>query len=48
VFVRPGLDGKRIPGELEIHENGLRYQSHRSNQKLGKYFQNAVFFCMIK
>ncbi|CAG8556371.1 17349_t:CDS:10, partial [Funneliformis caledonium] len=24
VFVRPGLDGKRIPGELEIHENGRR------------------------
>ncbi|CAG8585817.1 6383_t:CDS:10 [Funneliformis mosseae] len=46
VFVRPGLDGKRIPGELEIHENGLRYQSHRSNQKLDILFSNIqhLFF----
>ncbi|CAB4485087.1 unnamed protein product [Rhizophagus irregularis] len=46
VFVRPGLDGKRIPGELEIHENGLRYQSHRTNQKLDILFSNIqhLFF----
>ncbi|MCJ1257673.1 FACT complex subunit spt16 [Lignoscripta atroalba] len=31
VFVRPALDGKRIPGEVEIHQNGLRYRDHRGN-----------------
>ncbi|MCJ1307261.1 FACT complex subunit spt16 [Agyrium rufum] len=31
VFVRPGLDGKRIPGEVDIHQNGLRYKDHRGN-----------------
>ncbi|PVU99977.1 hypothetical protein BB559_000235 [Furculomyces boomerangus] len=25
VFVRPGPDNKRVPGNLEIHRNGLRY-----------------------
>ncbi|CAG8751071.1 4903_t:CDS:2, partial [Acaulospora morrowiae] len=46
VFVRPGLEGKRIPGELEIHENGLRYHSHRSSQKLDILFSNIrhLFF----
>lgn len=32
VFARPGLDGKRIAGELEIHNNGLRYHDHRGSQ----------------
>ena len=32
VFVRPGLDGKRIAGEVEIHQNGLRYSDHRGSQ----------------
>ncbi|KAA6409676.1 MAG: FACT complex subunit spt16 [Lasallia pustulata] len=31
VFVRPAMDGKRIPGEVEIHNNGLRYRDHRGN-----------------
>jgi nucleosome binding factor SPN SPT16 subunit len=31
VFVRPALDGKRIPGEVEIHQNGLRYKDHKGN-----------------
>ncbi|RIB06768.1 FACT complex subunit-domain-containing protein [Gigaspora rosea] len=44
VFVRPGLEGKRVPGELEIHENGLRYHSHRTTQKLG----NDILFSNIK
>jgi nucleosome binding factor SPN SPT16 subunit len=35
-FVRPALDGKRLPGEVEIHQNGVRYQSH-NGQKVGKY-----------
>jgi nucleosome binding factor SPN SPT16 subunit len=25
IFVRPQLDGKRMPGQVEIHSNGLRY-----------------------
>lgn len=32
MFVRPGLDGKRVPGEVEIHQNGLRYSDHRGSQ----------------
>ena len=30
VFVRPAMDGKRVPGQVEIHQNGLRYRDHRS------------------
>ena len=29
VFVRPALDGKRVPGQVELHVNGLRYRDHR-------------------
>lgn len=35
VFIRPALDGKRLPGEVEIHQNGLRYQSPMGSQKIG-------------
>jgi nucleosome binding factor SPN SPT16 subunit len=38
VFVRPALDGKRLPGEVEIHQNGLRYQSPLGSQKIGMLF----------
>lgn len=34
VFIRPATDGKRLPGEVEIHQNGLRYLSMGS-QKIG-------------
>ncbi|KAI5787115.1 FACT complex subunit-domain-containing protein [Geopyxis carbonaria] len=47
VFVRPGLDGKRVPGEIEIHENGLRYQSPiRMDQRIDILFSNVkhLFF----
>ena len=27
VFIRPAHEGKRVPGKLEIHQNGIRYQS---------------------
>jgi nucleosome binding factor SPN SPT16 subunit len=27
VFIRPVMDGKRVPGKVEIHQNGIRYQS---------------------
>jgi nucleosome binding factor SPN SPT16 subunit len=37
VFARPQMDGKRLPGELEIHHNGLRYHSTiRSDNRIGK------------
>ena len=32
VFVRPATDGKRLPGEVEIHQNGIRYQSMGSSK----------------
>ena len=35
VFIRPPLDGKRLPGEVEIHQNGIRYQSPMGSQKIG-------------
>ncbi|KAG4304385.1 hypothetical protein PORY_002095 [Pneumocystis oryctolagi] len=47
VFVRPALDGKRVSGELEIHQNGLRYQSPlRSDHKIDLLFSNIkhLFF----
>ncbi len=36
-FIRPALDGKRLPGEVEIHQNGIRYLSMGS-QKVGKQY----------
>lgn len=47
VFIRPGLDGKRVPGEVEIHQNGLRYQSPmRSDHRVDILFSNVkhLFF----
>ncbi|ETW85685.1 hypothetical protein HETIRDRAFT_424855 [Heterobasidion irregulare TC 32-1] len=46
VFVRPALDGKRLPGEVEIHQNGLRYQSPMGTQKIDILFSNIkhLFF----
>ena len=40
VFVRPATDGKRLPGEVEIHQNGIRYQSMGAH-KIGE----LVFLC---
>ncbi|KAI9670136.1 MAG: FACT complex subunit spt16 [Caeruleum heppii] len=47
IYVRPALDGKRVPGEVEIHQNGLRYQSPlRSDQRIDILFNNVkhLFF----
>ncbi|KAI8060590.1 FACT complex subunit-domain-containing protein [Gongronella butleri] len=46
VYVRPQLDGKRLPGELEIHTNGLRYSTLRSDQTFNILFSNIkhLFF----
>ncbi|KAF2104682.1 SPT16-domain-containing protein [Rhizodiscina lignyota] len=46
VFLRPGFDGKRVPGRVEIHQNGLRYVHHQTNQMLEVPFSNIkhLFF----
>lgn len=36
VYVRPQVESKRIPGELEIHTNGIRYQTIRSDNSFSK------------
>ncbi|CCA69595.1 probable SPT16-general chromatin factor (Subunit of the heterodimeric FACT complex) [Serendipita indica DSM 11827] len=45
VFPRPALDGKRLPGDVEIHHNGLRYTS-MGNQRVDVLFSNIkhLFF----
>jgi len=45
LFLRPGLEGKRLAGALEIHQNGLRYQ-HPGGQKVDVLFSNVkhLFF----
>lgn len=43
VYVRPGPEGKRIAGTLEIHQNGLRYQSPiSSDQRIDVLFSNIA------
>lgn len=47
VFVRPTPDTKKIGGVLQIHENGLRYQSSfRADQRIDILFSNIkhLFF----
>jgi nucleosome binding factor SPN SPT16 subunit len=36
VMIKPNLDGKRVAGDIQIHENGIRYATH-SGQKVGQY-----------
>ncbi|GAA5890025.1 hypothetical protein JCM5296_004746 [Sporobolomyces johnsonii] len=41
VQLRPSFDGKRQTGDVEIHSNGIRYQSSvKSDQKLDILFSN--------
>lgn len=46
VFPRPALEGKRVPGDLEIHQNGLRFTSPLKDQKIDVLFNNVkhMFF----
>ncbi|CAO3623830.1 unnamed protein product [Mucor fragilis] len=46
VNVRPQTESKRLPGELEIHQNGVRYQSIRSDSSFNVLFSNIkhLFF----
>ena len=39
------MEGKRFPGDLEIHMNGLRYQSQvKSDQRIDISFSNVKHF----
>lgn len=42
VMIRPGPDNKKLAGDLQIHENGVRYQNH-NNQQVG---QSPVTSCL--
>ncbi|KAJ9651088.1 FACT complex subunit spt16 [Neophaeococcomyces mojaviensis] len=46
VYLRPAQDGKRVPGEVEIHQNGLRYVSPLRNENVDIVFSNVkhLFF----
>lgn len=47
VFPRPAMEGKRVPGDLTIHQNGLRFSSPlRPDQKIDLLFSNMkhLFF----
>lgn len=46
VFPRPQLEGKRVPGDLEIHQNGLRFSCPMKDQKIEVLFNNVkhMFF----
>jgi len=46
VFVRPVPEGKRLPGGLEIHRNGVRYTSPLREQTVEVLFSNVsnLFF----
>ncbi|KAG7860923.1 hypothetical protein KL939_001490 [Ogataea angusta] len=51
VFVRPTPDTKRLPGNITIHQNGIRYQSlGRSDQRVDILFSNIkhLFFQSCK
>ncbi|KAF2000156.1 SPT16-domain-containing protein [Amniculicola lignicola CBS 123094] len=46
IFMRPALDGRRIPGSVEIHQNGLRYVHGSAQTKIDILFSNMkhLFF----
>lgn len=46
VFIRPSPEGKRVPGAVEIHRNGVRYTSPFKEQTVEVLFSNVenLFF----
>ncbi|KAH6665916.1 FACT complex subunit SPT16 [Plectosphaerella plurivora] len=47
VFIRPAMEGKRVAGKLEIHQNGIRYTSPlHGSQRVDVLFSNVrhLFF----
>ena len=46
--MRPAMEGKRVPGEVEIHQNGLRYQSQlKSDNRTGRIILTLKFYEMM-
>lgn len=46
--LRPTFEGKRSAGDVEIHQNGIRWSSHaRSDHKVGMLCRTAVSFAQI-
>ncbi|KAG0139194.1 hypothetical protein CROQUDRAFT_513460 [Cronartium quercuum f. sp. fusiforme G11] len=44
ISVRPSFDGKRQAGDVEIHQNGLRYQSSlKSDHRIGTSYSSSRF-----
>ena len=47
IYIRPALEGRRLPGDVEIHTNGIRYKMQlKSDQKIDVLFSNVkhLFF----
>ncbi|KFA67899.1 hypothetical protein S40285_04075 [Stachybotrys chlorohalonatus IBT 40285] len=47
VYIRPAMEGKRVPGKVEIHQNGIRYQSPlNASHRVDVLFSNVrhLFF----
>jgi nucleosome binding factor SPN SPT16 subunit len=47
IYVRPALEGRRLPGDVEIHSNGIRYKMQlKSDQRIDVLFSNIkhLFF----
>lgn len=46
IFIRPAMDGKRVAGKVEIHQNGLRYLPPLNTQRVDILFSNIkhLFF----
>lgn len=46
LFLRPPLDGKRMPGHIEIHQNGIRYMHGNGATTVDVLFSNVkhLFF----
>ena len=42
MFVRPALDGKRLPGDVEIHQNGVRFVSP-IGQRIGMFVRVRIW-----
>lgn len=42
VYIRPAMEGKRVPGDLELHSNGIRYKNQlKPDQKVDILFSNV-------
>jgi nucleosome binding factor SPN SPT16 subunit len=46
VYIRPGLEGKRASGNLEVHQNGIRYTHGNTGARVDILFSNVkhLFF----